>query len=228
MDREQECKDLQKSRKQWLRWISLERRTHSQYVPALPPHLMGSMAVLPTRAVSRSSVTLDSNALESLLTSSHSTYFLPVRGASSDGLPEPEGTTVKSWYVMFALHLSAASWLVGQTAHSRWCCFVHRKEVLKETYQWAAEKAKQTWRNTLFYYKCLLFRFSPNRDFYTPILFIRDVPLLQPSLSKRCVTVNSLVPNGYRVLVVLVSYIVPARLHRFAVPLCARACMPKR
>lgn len=47
-DLEQEHKGLLKSRKQWMGWLSIERQTHAQRMPTLPPHLISSSAKLPT------------------------------------------------------------------------------------------------------------------------------------------------------------------------------------
>jgi hypothetical protein len=50
---------------------------------------------------------------------------------------------------------------------------VNRKEALREGAEWAIDKTKTTWENVLLYYRCLFFKFSPNKDFYTSMLFIR-------------------------------------------------------
>lgn len=55
---------------------------------------------------------------------------------------------------------------------------VCRKEALREGATWAVDKAKGAWSDVVLYYRCLFSKFSPNKDFYTSMLFIRTHPQL--------------------------------------------------
>lgn len=49
----------------------------------------------------------------------------------------------------------------------------NRKQALRDGYLWAIDKGKKTAKELLYFYKCLLHKFSPNKDLYTYMFFIR-------------------------------------------------------
>jgi hypothetical protein len=91
VDLKQEFKGLQKSRKQWMGWLSLERQTHAHHrLPTLPPHLLGSSSMLPITGIRGSRI----------LSSRHSTLLLPVDLKHTLPPDAPQGGVhIQEWYV---------------------------------------------------------------------------------------------------------------------------------
>jgi hypothetical protein len=89
VDLKQEFKGLQKSRRQWMGWISLERQTHARRMPTLPPHLLGSSSML----------TIGGARGSRILSRRHSTLLLPVdlKHALSSDVPQ-QGVYIQEWY----------------------------------------------------------------------------------------------------------------------------------
>lgn len=141
VDLKQEFKGLQKSRKQWMGWLSLERQTHAHHrLPTLPPHLLGSSSMLPITGIRGSRI----------LSSRHSTLLLPVDLKHTLPPDAPQGGVhIQEW-----------------------------KEALREGATWAVDKAKGAWNGVMLYYRCLFSKFSPNKDFYTSMLFIQFLSFL--------------------------------------------------
>lgn len=94
VDLKQEFKGLQKSRKQWMGWLSLERQTHAHHrLPTLPPHLLGSSSMLPIAGIRGSRI----------LSSRHSTLLLPVDLKHTLPADAPQGGVhIQEWYVSCA------------------------------------------------------------------------------------------------------------------------------